>query len=87
MVSRLYEFKTKLVRSLAAREPISFFGMQFKPGAARKSKRKDSDRLKAIYNQVHDFSLLDPAVQVNNLKNHLIAVGRQRRSNFQPPTL
>ena len=64
-----------------------FFGMQFKPGAARKSKRKDSDRLKAIYNQVHDFSLLDPAVQVNNLKNHLIAVGRQRRSNFKPPTL
>ena len=68
---------------MAAREPISFFGITLKPSAARKSKRKDGDRLAAIYNQVHQYSLLDPDVQVNQLKSHLIAVGGQRRDHYR----
>ena len=46
-------------------------------------KRKDGDRLAAIYNQVHQFSLLDPDVQVYQLKSHLIAVGGQRRDPYR----
>ena len=71
-----------MIKDLAARNPIPFFGINFKPVAARKGKRKDADRLAAIYNQVHDFSLLDADVQVRTLKEHLIAVGVQRRNYF-----
>ena len=82
VVSRLYEFKVKQIKALAARDPVSFFGITFKPGAARKIRRKDGDRLATIYNQVHQFSLLDPDVQVERLKAHLISVGSQRRSYY-----
>ena len=40
------------------------------------------DRLATIYNQVHQFSLLDPDVQVERLKAHLISVGSQRSSYY-----
>ena len=80
--SRLHDYKTKMIRSLSARQPKTFFGMTLKPSAARKSKRKDGDRLAVIYNQVHQFSLLNPAVQDNTLKTHLVSVGGQRRNHY-----
>ena len=47
-----------------------------------KRKKKDADRLTAIYHEVHNFSLLDQEVQLEALKEHLISVGSKRRSNF-----
>ena len=49
------------------------FQANFKPAAARKSKRKDADRLAAIFNQVYDFSLLDADVaEVRTLKASML---------------
>ena len=72
-----------MVKCLAARDPISFFGTNFKPAVGRKPIRKDADRLTAIYNQVHQFSQMDVIDQLIQLKTHLISVGGQRRSSFR----
>ena len=81
-IGKLRGYKIKRIEELAARDPISFFGVTPKPSVQYKQKKKDTDRLKAIYNEVHHFSLQDPDVQLTNLKEHLISVGGKRRSTF-----
>ena len=56
-----------------------FFGVVPKPTGSRKTHRKDTDRLMAVYEEVHNFSLLDQSAQVERLKIHLINVGGKRR--------
>ena len=81
-IERLKDYKLKLIKDLAARCPINFFGVAAKPSVQYKRKKKDADRLTAIYHEVHNFSLLDQEVQLETLKEHLISVGSKRRSNF-----
>ena len=67
------------MKDAAARQPINFFGVVPKPSAARKVRKTDKDRLRAVYDEVHNFSLLDQSAQVERLKIHLINVGGKRR--------
>ena len=86
-MNKIKNFKIKLIKDAAARDPINFFGVPQKPSVSRKTKKIDKDRLLAIYEDVHNFTLLDPSVQVERLKDHLITVGGRRRvqsTHFDP---
>ena len=81
-ICKIKDYKLKVIKNLAAREPTEFLGKLPKAAATKKAKRTDTERLHAIYQDVHGFSLLDPAAQIERLKYHLILVGGRRRVKY-----
>ena len=67
----------------AAFEPINLLNLNPRPSKKKFIERSDVDRLRIIHEKVRIFSLMSPNDQIQNLKNHLIDIGGQRRNYFR----
>ena len=83
MVQLLSTFKKKMIVKKAAFEPINLLNLNPRPSKKKFIERSDVDRLRIIHEKVRIFSLMSPNDQIQNLKNHLIDIGGQRRNYFR----